>query len=975
MVVERDRERDALTLIERPRLFDRTARASVVVLEAPGGFGKSSLAEQLAAGSVSTVRVFLFSGDSSPARLVSRLRDACRTAGLAAAVEAGTDLEDVPAELSVIAVALVRAVPQGGCLVVEDAQVLDDGALDAVVGLCSSLVPAWRVVITGRSVALDIAGALRLGVDELVFTASETNTLMEQVMSADDDLAVTITRECSGWPAAITLAIAAEHRTPMTASGGASLDSLVAELLRDSTLLDARTLTVLGHLPVVSDEIGTALGIPNLIQSVITSGLPIRATGAWWRLADPVREHLRSRGPINDDDLVTALGVVFHKGETTLAIDMLLAARHPEEVCTLIAAIPYDVLDQIDVDEMASLLNAVPPLVVAANARCLAKLARAAESRVRITLRTRLLDRLADIVRVNNDPVLARELEAELVFDLNRDSKVEETERRGRALLSVTPPDELVTRSRCLHALGRITAWKGDDRSLVDASHLLAEAAGAMRTIGNDVGVADVLCTLGFFVLIPRGDFELGVTRLTEGVELLGRRTRRRAVQLTFLAESLALLGRDDEAIAALSESRSIGRSHGDQRVLGYAAWTQAKVVARRRDIDGTLRWLREAERNPGDWLDHPTGTQFLAEAAEMAAMVGAEQIADEYLTRAIDQAAKQELPEIPEAAIGALAARFGDARLAEGLLTLDRVDGSQNASNRWRLMLLIAHARARRGDIAGARAKAAAVSEELESLGHPEFAMLHEPEIWSSLMRLVDGESIPPVRISVLGGFRAEVDGVEIPVPAGRPAQVVKLLALAGRPLPVDELAELLWPDTATDVGRRRLRNVLARVRRAGPLLDRNEGVIALVPTAVVDSQVFERLAQLASTAAPEGRRAAAEEALALYAGELLPADRFEEWSVAPRERAQRRAVRLLAVIVESAVVDGDIDRAVRAIEHQLALDPFDDSAARHAAVLLRDVGRHEEAAEWAQRCAVIRGELGFSVPLDPLDLLDAAR
>jgi DNA-binding SARP family transcriptional activator len=972
VVVGADRDGEALALIDRPRLLARCADAPVVVLEAPGGFGKSSLAEQLARDAAATVRVFLSAGDSSATRLASRLRDACRVSGLPAAVEAGIDLEDAADELAAIADALVRAVREDGWLIVEDAQVLDAEALGALAAVCEDLVPEWRVVITGRVVAHQMPGELHLGADDLLFTNDDTNTLIAQTMVADDDLAGAITRECGGWPAAIGLAIAAQVRTPTAHNAPTNLDSLVAGLLSSAEQLDARTIAALGHLPVVSDAIGEALGISNLIASVTASGLPIRSTGRWWRLADPVRQHLASYGPLDAGDLVDALGVIFAAGETTLAIDMLLEARRPADVCRLIAEMPYAMLDQIDVDEMASLLTAVPALVVATNPRCLAKLARAAEGRVRIELRTRLLKRLEAIVHVVDDPVIARELEAELVFDLNRDSKVEETERRGRALLAATPPDEIVTRARCLHALGRITAWRGDDRSLVDASHLLAEAAGAMRAIGNDHGVADVLCTLGFFVLMPRGDFELGVARLREGTELLPARSRRRAVQLTFLAESFALLGRDDEAVAALSESRSIGRAHADERILGYAAWTQAKVVARRRDIEGTLRWLREAERNPGDWLDHPTGTQFLAEAAEIAAMVGAEQIATDYLARSIAQAEAQGWPEIPEAARGSLAARFGDATLAEELLTLERVDAYRNASNRWRASLLVAHARARRGDVAGARSKAAAVVEELETLGHPEFAMLHEPEIWSSLVRILDGETTPTVAVTLLGGFRIEVDGAEIALPTGRPAQVVKLLALAGRPLPVDELAETLWPHTAADVGRRRLRNVLARVRSAAPILDRNEGVIALVPTAVVDSHLFERLAQLASTAPIGERLGAAESALARYTGELLPADRFEDWSVAPRERLQRRAIRLLTAIIDAAVEGRDVDRVVHTTEQLLALDPFDDSVARRLAVLLRDSGRTAEALQWAKRCAAIRGELGLAVPGDPMKLLD---
>ena len=52
------------------------------------------------------------------------------------------------------------------------------------------------------------------------------------------------------------------------------------------------------------------------------------------------------------------------------------------------AEIPYRQLDRLDVAEMAALLNAVPAVAVIQNPRCLAQLARAAEGRVRIGLRT-----------------------------------------------------------------------------------------------------------------------------------------------------------------------------------------------------------------------------------------------------------------------------------------------------------------------------------------------------------------------------------------------------------------------------------------------------------------------------------------------------------------------------------------------------------------------------------------------------------
>ena len=184
---------------------------------------------------------------------------------------------------------------------------------------------------------------------------------------------------------------------------------------------------------------------------------------------------------------------------------------------------------------------------------------------------------------------MTRELEAELICDLDRDSLIDEADDRGRAFARE-------------HACART-----DHPSPMSARARSDQCVAGRRPVtGRGVTSAFRSCR------------------------------RRRAVQLTLLAEVQALLGRDDEAIGSLGEARSIARIHADERILGYAAWTQVRVVARRRDVDGTLRWLAEAERHPGDWLDHPTGTQFLAEAAEISAMVGAEQIAEGFLRRAI---------------------------------------------------------------------------------------------------------------------------------------------------------------------------------------------------------------------------------------------------------------------------------------------------------------------------------------------------
>lgn len=126
------------------------------------------------------------------------------------------------------------------------------------------------------------------------------------------------------------------------------LDTLIGGLLESDDRLSPRTLALLGHLPLVSDAIGDALGMPTLVDAIVASGLPIRMTGNWGRLPDPVREHLATTRRLTDQDLVTALEVVFASGEMMMAVDMFLAANRLTDVCRLIAEIPYRQLDPFD---------------------------------------------------------------------------------------------------------------------------------------------------------------------------------------------------------------------------------------------------------------------------------------------------------------------------------------------------------------------------------------------------------------------------------------------------------------------------------------------------------------------------------------------------------------------------------------------------------------------------------------------------
>ena len=144
-------------------------------------------------------------------------------------------------------------------------------------------------------------------------------------------------------------------------------------------------------------------------------------------------------------------------------------------------------------------------------------------------------------------------------------------------------------------------------------------------------------------------------------------------------------------------------------------------------------------------------------------------------------------------------------------------------------------------------------------------------------------------VNISLLGGFSVGVDGVTVPTDAWTrryAASLVKLLALSdGRRLHREQVIDALWPGTSVDAAAPRLHKAAHYARRAigGSVVLRNELVVLLPDARVsVDAVEFRRRG---SAALADGTKEAAEAALEVYGGLLLPDDLYEPWTDQPRE------------------------------------------------------------------------------------------
>lgn len=216
---------------------------------------------------------------------------------------------------------------------------------------------------------------------------------------------------------------------------------------------------------------------------------------------------------------------------------------------------------------------------------------------------------------------------------------------------------------------------------------------------------------------------------------------------------------------------------------------------------------------------------------------------------------------------------------------------------------------------------------------------------------------------IHLLGTFRVLTSGEQRVELSGVPAEVLKLVALRRR-VHVEEVTDIVWPGLDVETGRRRLRNVLSRLRAAcGDVVRREQHALALAEDVVVDAHRFEAYAQEARVRGaddPEGL-ALAGSAVALYHGDLLPGDVFRDWTVAARERLRRRFVDVLDLLADAAAARGDVDEALLLLEKGIELEAYDEQRYLRAAQVLLEADRRGAAAMALRRAGAMLDELGL--------------
>jgi DNA-binding SARP family transcriptional activator len=210
---------------------------------------------------------------------------------------------------------------------------------------------------------------------------------------------------------------------------------------------------------------------------------------------------------------------------------------------------------------------------------------------------------------------------------------------------------------------------------------------------------------------------------------------------------------------------------------------------------------------------------------------------------------------------------------------------------------------------------------------------------------------------ITTMGGFAVHVRSQEVPLAAWgsrRARQLCKRLAVdAGRPVPREQLVEMLWPDEP-DASRTsaRLSVLLSNIRRVlgGGLVADRVAVGLDVSAVQLDLRRFY------------DALAAGDDALAVrtYAGPVLPEDAYEDWASDAREAALRAVIGAHRRLATAAAAVADVDDVVHHTSAIIALDRFDEWAHELLVGTLAAAGRRGDAARADDRYRRVMAELG---------------
>jgi DNA-binding SARP family transcriptional activator len=207
----------------------------------------------------------------------------------------------------------------------------------------------------------------------------------------------------------------------------------------------------------------------------------------------------------------------------------------------------------------------------------------------------------------------------------------------------------------------------------------------------------------------------------------------------------------------------------------------------------------------------------------------------------------------------------------------------------------------------------------------------------------------------------------------SGKALAIAKLLATRGRPFPRDELVESLWPGLEPTVGANRLRVAVYELRRrlaqAGAersIVRHQRGCYLFDPQARIriDAHDFQELWRrgvwLERARRYDEAIAVYRQAEALYLGDFLADDPYEDWTLMRREALRDAHLDMLGKLGAWSLHHEQYADCLLFCQELLLADPCREDAYRMLMQCHASAGRTTRAHRWYDVCVVtLRREL----------------
>lgn len=447
------------------------------------------------------------------------------------------------------------------------------------------------------------------------------------------------------------------------------------------------------------------------------------------------------------------------------------------------------------------------------------------------------------------------------------------------------------------------TANHLDTTSLLLAAELGEDLAYKLAAAGQQEAGAEILRQVAVGPLLALGRYRQMAALDSKANDMAGDvlpGERHLVVQALALALAGDLRGHTD-AVNRLEQLHG-GLSAGWLEAYLWGARMIASSISG--SADGVGYAFGKYEESIGELTDTPSGQQWLALAATAFAIVDDGEAAAGALRRAL-AVSDAYLPDVGMAEL-TVTARFGKPAEAASVFRRLRDAELISPERRWRaeLELMIADRRLNRtsgGDLD-------ALLEAASTFGMSGLAL----ELARPLLDRSNSDA-RPYEVQLFGEFSIESPSGPVDVSRGKPAELIKLLALRDGTVHVETVIDSLWPELDPAVGRRRLKNVLNRARA---LLD-SDCIVrrgdSIVLSGEVDSDLrrYRRAVATAAAAPPDSSSfvEASVSALEIARRGLLPDDAFAEWAADDRWDVDSTAGRLLSELAALTVERVDPD------------------------------------------------------------------